>query len=132
MEDIFTIIDILLWVFIGYKLGCWYTTHRLVTSLRIASKKLNIDIDAEMDRLKAETLREKYDVFCLETEMIDGVIFAYEQDTHDFICQGKTIEEIARLAKEYRNINIATLVHKATNTIFLFEDGVIKQQETIS
>ena len=42
----------------------------------------------------------------LQVEEINNTMYLYERDTHDFICQANTIEDLARLSKEYKNKNL--------------------------
>lgn len=63
----------------------------------------------------------------LHTEQINDVLYLYNHDTKDFVCQASTMEELAKLAKEYKNINLAAVVHN--KKLFLFSDGTVKEHK---
>jgi hypothetical protein len=81
---------------------------------------LKEEIRKRNDRL---TLRK---VFKLEIEKINDMLYLYERETHDFICQANSIEELAVKAKEYKNIIVATVITH-DNRVFMFSNGVPKE-----
>ena len=61
----------------------------------------------------------------VEVEEIDNVLYLYERDSHDFICQASSIEELAIKAKDYKNVMLATVIHD--NKVFMFHNGNAKE-----
>jgi len=107
--------DILLYFiifYLGIQLG------EILTSLRIRHFISNI----EMEKIQGKETEIKK----LITEQINDVLYLYNYETKDFICQGSSIEELAKMAKEYKNINLAAVIHK--EKLFLFNNGTCKEQ----
>jgi hypothetical protein len=107
--------DILLYFIIFY-LGIQF--GELLTTLRI--RHLISKIELEEINPSEETEIKK-----LMTEQINDVLYLYNHDTKDFICQGSSIEELAKIAKEYKNINLAAVIHN--EKLFLFNNGTCKE-----
>ena len=90
-----TLLDIILLVALGWVMGEFYTVYKLRKNLRTY---LIIE----------ET---KPTVFKLETEEVDNTILLFDRETHDFICQGNSLEQLAQLSREYKKIEYATVKH---------------------
>lgn len=78
-----------------------------------------------------DMIEESYDeeeatveVFKLKTEVTSDSILLYDEQGL-FICQGKTIEELAVMADKYSGIKYAAVLHDAK--IVMFMDGVVKE-----
>ena len=63
-------------------------------------------------------------VFKLKTEKINETLFLYD-NTDNFVCQGSTLDELAKLAIQNKNIKYAAVMHN--EQIYMFVDGVVKQ-----
>jgi hypothetical protein len=66
----------------------------------------------------------KVEVFKLKTEVTPDSILLYDEQGL-FICQGKTIEELAVMADKYSGIKYAAVLHDAK--VVMFMDGVVKE-----
>tara|TARA_R110000868_G_scaffold126775_2_gene334039 strand:- start:10 stop:351 length:342 start_codon:yes stop_codon:yes gene_type:complete len=110
--------DILLYFIIFY-LGIQF--GELLTTLRIRHLISKI----EMGEIIEEIQGEETEIKKLITEQINDVLYLYNHDTKDFICQGSSIEELAKMAKEYKNINLAAVIHN--EKLFLFNNGTCKE-----
>ena len=44
-------------------------------------------------------------------EIVDDIILLYDRETNDFICQGNSLEQLAKLSKEYKKIEYASVKH---------------------
>jgi hypothetical protein len=91
-----TLLDIILILALGWVMGEFYTMYKLHKNLRTY---LVIEEPT------------KPNVYKLETELIDDIIFLYDRDTNDFICQGNSLEQLAQLSREYKKIEYATVKH---------------------
>jgi hypothetical protein len=60
----------------------------------------------------------------LMVEKANDILYLYNREDDTFVCQGSTIEELAVLAKEYKNIKYAAVLHD--NDVVAFVDGKIK------
>lgn len=80
------------------------------------------------DYIELEREEEEEDVtkiFKLKTEKINDVLFLYDS-TDNFVCQGSTLEELAKLAIQYKNIKYAAVFHN--EQMYMFIDGDVKQK----
>jgi hypothetical protein len=91
-----TLLDIILILALGWVMGEFYTMYKLRKNIR------------SYLIIQEET---RPTVFKLETELIDDIIFLYDRDTNDFICQGNSLEQLAQLSREYKKIEYATVKH---------------------
>jgi hypothetical protein len=91
-----TLLDIILILALGWVMGEFYTVYKLRKNLR------SILI------IEEET---KPSVYKLETELVDDIILLYDRETNDFICQGKSLEQLAQLSREYKKIEYASVKH---------------------
>ena len=91
-----TLLDIILILALGWVMGEFYTMYKLRKNIR------------SYIIIQEET---RPTVFKLETELIDDIIFLYDRDTNDFICQGNSLEQLAQLSREYKKIEYATVKH---------------------
>ena len=91
-----TLLDIILILALGWVMGEFQTLYKLRKNLRTY---LIIEEPT------------KPNVYKLETELIDDIIFLYDRETKDFICQGKSLEQLAQLSREYKKIEYATVKH---------------------
>jgi len=63
----------------------------------------------------------------LFVECTDDMMYLYEYEANTFICQGKTLGELARLAQKYKNIKYAVVEHNKQMLVFV--DGIVKEKE---
>ena len=102
-------IDLIAVFLFGFTLGELYLSFRI-------RKVLKDMIEEEDDDL--------VELFKLKTEITADSILLYDEK-NVFICQGKTIEELAISAEKYSGIKYAAVMHE--NRIVIFMDGVVKE-----
>jgi len=90
-----TLLDIILILALGWVMGEFYTVYKL-------RKNLRTYIIVE---------EAKPTVFKLETELVDDIILLYDRETNDFICQGKSLQQLAELSRKYKKIEYASVKH---------------------
>ena len=91
-----TLLDIILILALGWVMGEFYTNYKLLKNLR------SIVIIEEVKRPN---------VYKLETELVDDIILLYDRETHDFICQGNSLDQLAQLSRKYKKIEYASVKH---------------------
>lgn len=111
-------------IFLGFSLGQAYTALKLSRLLKQVAEEEGIDLDKEIENVK-EKKKQIHQVHKLEVEKINDVLYLFDRDNRDFVCQGSSIEELAKLAKEYKNIVVATVVHG--DKVFMFVNGASKE-----
>ena len=90
-----TLLDIILILALGWVMGEFYTMYKLHKNIQSMIIKKPI----------------KSNVYKLETELVDDIILLYDRETNDFICQGNSLEQLAKLSKEYKKIEYASVKH---------------------
>jgi hypothetical protein len=67
---------------------------------------------------------DKPEVAKLYIEKEQDTLYLYNHDKEEFVCQAKTIEELCKLALQYKNIKYAAVLDG--DHTFMFVDGVVK------
>lgn len=101
--------------FLGFAIGDFCATLRFSWKVQKLVKESKI----LLENIKKEEIT--YNVFELETEKVEDQLYLYTRDTKSFICQGKTLEELATLSLKYKNIDHAEVRHG--NEFFMFDNG---------
>ena len=117
--EIFLIIIALV---VGYVLGQAITIIRVKGIIKDAALAEGIDLDEEV---KKEQLKHLPTIYKLEIETVNNILYLFDKETRDFVCQGSTIEELAKLSKEYKNINMASVTYG--KKVFMFVNGISKE-----
>ncbi len=108
---------------IGYILGKTFTLYRLRSLIKTIAKDQGIDIDKELAKSHSGT--PVVEVHLLEVQEIENTLYLFNRESKDFVCQGATLEELAKLAKDYKNILVATVLHE--DRVFMFVNGNSKE-----
>ena len=72
-------------------------------------------------------LDDKPSITKLFVECSNDMMYLYEYEANTFICQGKTLGELASLAQKYKNIKYAIVQHNEEMLVFV--DGNVKEKE---
>jgi len=104
---------------IGYHIGVAVVSYQLRYLLHKEAKRLGLDKSDAIDIFEAATP----DVSQLIIEKNNDTLYLYDIN-NTFICQGNTIDELAKLAKQYNNIKYAAVLHDEDT--YGFVDGTVK------
>ena len=52
-------------------------------------------------------------------------MFLYDRDANTFVCQGKSIDELAEFSKRYSGIKYAAVIDRSTDDVIAFVDGKV-------
>lgn len=105
---------------VGWALGVLYIKVKIGLELNKFLKENNIDLaDLATEGQPSTEVKIPY----LNAETHNDVILLY--DSSNFICQGSTLEELAKKALEYKNIHEAIVIHNK-NIVFFIEGKVEK------
>lgn len=109
---------------IGYWIGSMHASYKFFKIMKKVAQEQGIDLDKEVEKLhqKVENTNE---VHKLATEKHGDMLYLFNRESDDFICQGKSLDELASLAQKYKNIKLATVVHD--DKVFMFVDGNSKE-----
>jgi hypothetical protein len=113
------ILGLVFWL--GYQIGFAVLSYKLRHLLYKEAKKQGIVIPYQDNVLEEEQLPT---VSQLMVEKANDILYLSNREDETFVCQGSTIEELAVLAKEYKNIKYAAVLHD--NDVVAFVDGKIR------
>jgi len=91
--------------------------YMFAREMRDAAKSLGIDLEKEL--INAET--PKKSVFKLAVEQHGDMLYLFDKEEDSFICQGTSVQELAKLAKQHNNIMYAAVLYG--EKVFEFKDG---------
>lgn len=112
---------ILLVVFgVGFFLGeatfIWRMRHLIYKEAK--AQGINIDVEDTVEDTKLNVAK-------LFIEKANDMMYLYDYEANTFVCQAKTIDELASLAQKYKNIKYAVVAHD--DNMFMFIDGNVKE-----
>jgi hypothetical protein len=110
-------IELFVCLVVGYVIGNIHT----VWKLRRLIAEAGVDLETGLIKTPAPTTQ----VYKLKIESVDDILYLYNKETNDFVCQANTMEELAQTCKDYKNIMVATVIHDSK--VFIFANG--KYQE---
>jgi len=117
--------DIIFIFALGYFIGKAHAYYSLAKTIRDIAKENGIDIEKDWLNKDEGTTIIKDSIHLLWVDKVDDVLYLYERDTNDFVCQGSDIEDLATRAKEYKNILLASVMHG--EQVFMFVNGASKE-----
>lgn len=103
--------------FVGYQVGMIVLSWKLRDIILKEAIKEGLDV-GPLRPAKVATIEK------LIVEKVNDTLFLYDFDTKAFICQAKTLNELAALSKSYKNIKYAAVIHG--DECFMFIDGNVK------
>lgn len=115
------IIGFIFWL--GYQVGINVTAYRLRYLVYGEAKRRGLikEIDLELE--------EEPTVMQLFVEKANNMLYLYDKDDNTFVCQGSTLEELATLAKKYKNIKYAAVM--IDEEVYAFVDGNVKSEQEV-
>lgn len=116
------ILGIVFWL--GYHTGSAVLSYRLRHVIFKEAKKLGITTPYQESILEERPVVEQ-----LIVEKANNILYLYDREDNKFVCQGSTLEELASLAKEYKNIKYAAVM--IDKEIYAFVDGVVKSEQEV-
>ena len=115
------IIGFIFWI--GYQIGMSVTAYRLRYLIYKEARHRGLVKEIDID------LEEEHIVTQLFVEKANNIFYLYTKDDNTFVCQGSTLEELATLAKKYKNIKYAAVM--IDKEIYAFVDGVVKSEQEV-
>ena len=107
--------------YVGYNIGQMVLSWQLRDLIVKEAKKEGFKIDSEYNII--EDPDDKPNVFQLFVEKSNDILYLYDRDKNNFICQAKTMEELASLSLKYKNIKYAAVLHG--NDVVAFVNGEV-------
>jgi hypothetical protein len=118
------ILCIVFWL--GYQLGLFIMSYRLRDLIYQEAKRRGLTKGSDDDLFEEPAVPT---VSQLIVEKANNILYLYERDTDNFICQGSTLEELATLAEKYKNIKYAAVMQD--DKIWAFVDGAVKSEKEV-
>ena len=116
------ILGVVFWL--GYHTGSAVLSYRLRHLIFKEAKKLGITTPYQETILEETTT-----VAQLIVEKANNILYLYDREDNTFVCQGSTLEELASLAKKYKNIKYAAVM--IDTEIYAFVDGAVKSEQEV-
>ena len=114
------IIILIIVAYVSYNIGIAVTSWRFRDIIVKEAKKEGIIVDDEYNIVQKEI---KPLVSKLRIEQVHDIFYLYDTE-NTFICQASTLEELANLALNYKNIKYASVVNG--DDVFAFINGTVK------
>jgi hypothetical protein len=111
-------------LFLGYHLGQMVLSWRLRDIILKEARREGLNIDDEYNVVEQKD--DKPNVAQLFIERANDIMYLYDRKANTFICQATSMDELAKLAKEYKNIKYAAVLDQSTEDVFAFVDGKVK------
>lgn len=100
---------------LGYVLGQFVLTYKLTKMVRDFSDKNGVIL-----KISTPIVKKLY------SETIENIIYIWDHESKDFVCQAKTLEECADLSYKYSNIQYASVKHN--ESILMFINGKVQDK----
>lgn len=103
------IIDLLIAFGIGFFLG--YKFMRLIISMSL--REIAVEQGINLDELQKSVRKDMKieEIISIVTEKHGDGIYAFDEKSDTFLCQGNTIEDLAKKLREQNNVLVAKIVH---------------------
>ena len=108
---------------VGYLIGEFHCLYRMRHLIMDAAAKEGIDLEAELDKIE-KAKNNLPEVHRLRVQEINNILYLYT-DEEDFICQAKSVEELAKLSQQYNNIKYAAVIYD--DKVFTFVNGIASE-----
>jgi len=117
------LLTLILIIVVAFQMGKHWGYYKLAKLMREVAEEQGIDLEKELG-LVAEQEEKKNQanlVLKLEVEQHGELLYLFDVESDNFICQGTTVQELAKLAKDLKKVNYAAVKHG--DKIFAFKDG---------
>jgi hypothetical protein len=105
--------------FVGETTFAWRIRHIIYKEAKLQGISIDGDIEDPEDT--------KPNIAKLFIEKANDILYLYDYEANTFVCQAKTVDELASLAQKYKNIKYAVVAHD--DDMLMFIDGLVKEKE---
>jgi hypothetical protein len=120
--SIMDIFSFLLVFSVGWFGGQWYMAYQLKRNITKIAEKYGMTFDEWSDSLSNVVKHTNTSVPVMVTEYEGSNIYLYNKNTGSFVCQGDSLEELARIVKKEYDTCIVT----DKEQMLLFVDGKVQ------
>ena len=114
------LIILLIIVIVSFQAGKHWGYFEIVKALKEVAQEQGIDLEKELGLVK-EKEEKVSTVHKLQVETHGDLLYLFDSETDKFICQGSSVQELAKLAKDLKQVDYAAV--KFDNKIFAFKNG---------
>jgi hypothetical protein len=116
----FELLIFIVGLYIGYHVGYSVLVWRIKDILIKEAKSEGLDVSMFEEQKPTNTVSQLF------VERANNVLYLYDKEANSFICQASTLEDLARLAKEYKNIKYAAVMDEQADIVVAFVDGRVE------
>jgi hypothetical protein len=116
----FELLIFIVGLYIGYQVGYSVLAWRIKDVLIKEAKSEGLDVSMFEEQKPTNTVSQLF------VERANNVLYLYDKEANSFICQASSIEDLARLAKEYKNIKYAAVMDEQADVVVAFVDGKVE------
>ena len=111
-------------IVVAFQAGKHYGYYKIVKLMKEVAEEQGIDLEKELGIVKAqeEAKDSPEKVHKLLVEQHGDLLYLFDKESDNFICQGSSVQELCDLAKKHKNVNLAAVMHG--EKIFAFKDGI--------
>lgn len=114
---------ILLLLVVAFQAGKHYGYYKIVKLMKEVAEEQGLDLEKELGLVKEREEQNQSDkVHKLQVEQHGDLLYLFDKESDNFICQGASVQELCDLAKKHKNVNLAAVLHG--DKVFAFKDGV--------
>lgn len=106
-------------------LACGFILGFIVGETLLAFKIQKV-LSLKINDSSLPIINKKPHVFKLFIESDQGILYLYDHEKNEFVCQASTVDELAKLAKQYKNIEYAAVLHG--DDALMFVNGTVKRE----
>jgi hypothetical protein len=109
--------------YVGYNIGQMVLSWHLRDIIVREARKEGIRVDGDYNIIES-TEDDKPNVFQLFVESVNDILYLYDRNNNVFICQAKSMDELAELSLKNNNIKYAAVLHG--EHVVAFVNGKVK------
>jgi len=111
-------------VVVAFQAGKHYGYYKIVKLMKEVAEEQGLDLERELGIIQVrEEEKNKADtVHKLQVEQHGEMLYLFDKESDNFICQGSSVQELCDLAKKHKNVNLAAVLHG--DKVFAFKDGI--------
>ena len=117
------IIVLILLLVVAFQAGKHYGYFKIVKLMKEVAEEQGLDLEKELGLVKAREEQNQTDtVHKLQVEQHGDLLYLFDKESDNFICQGSSVQELCDLAKKNKNGNLAAVLHG--DKVCTFKDGI--------
>jgi len=111
-------------IVIAFQLGKHYGYYKIVKIMKEVAEEQGVDLERELGimQVREEEKNKPEKVHKLQVEQHGELLYLFDKESDNFICQGSSVQELCDLAKKNKNVNLAAVLHG--EKVFTFKDGI--------